>query len=48
MLSIGKIAKKFRLSRSTMLYYDSIKLLSPSKIGENNYRFYSEEDEKRW
>ena len=44
---IGKLACKFNLSRSTLLYYDSIGLLSPVKRGNGNYRMYSEEDCKR-
>jgi DNA-binding transcriptional MerR regulator len=45
--TIGKLACKFNLSRSTLLYYDSIGLLSPLKRGNGNYRIYSEEDCKR-
>lgn len=47
MYTIGKIAKKFGLSRSTLLYYDSMGLLSPSLRGGSNYRLYSEEDSKK-
>lgn len=42
--SIGKLARMFNLSRSTLLYYDSIGILSPSKRSNSNYRVYSEED----
>jgi DNA-binding transcriptional MerR regulator len=45
--TIGKLARKFNLSRSTLLYYDSIGLLSPIKRDNGNYRIYSEEDCKR-
>jgi len=45
--TIGKLARKFNLSRSTLLYYDSIGLLSPIKRGNSNYRIYSEENCKR-
>jgi len=44
MYTIGKLAKKFGLSRSTLLYYDSEGLLSPSLRGKSKYRLYSEED----
>ncbi len=44
MFTIGKVAKKYALSRSTLLYYDSIGLLSPSGRSESNYRLYSEND----
>ncbi|WP_371362355.1 hypothetical protein SRRS_35230 [Sporomusa rhizae] len=45
--TIGKLAHKFNLSRSTLLYYDSIGLLSPAGRGNSNYRIYSESDCKR-
>ena len=44
MYTIGKMAKKFGLSRSTLLYYDSIGLFSPSSRSGSNYRLYSGED----
>jgi len=44
MHTIGQIAKKFSVSRSTLLYYDSIGLLSPSGRSEANYRLYSDND----
>ncbi len=44
MFTIGKVAKKYALSRSTLLYYDSIGLLSPSGRSESNYRLYSDSD----
>jgi DNA-binding transcriptional MerR regulator len=45
--TVGRIASKFNLSRSTLRYYDSIGVLSPIKRGKGNYRMYSEEDCKR-
>ncbi|AIF49685.1 MerR family transcriptional regulator [Pelosinus sp. UFO1] len=45
--TIGRLASKFNLSRSTLRYYDSIGVLSPIKRGKGNYRIYSEEDCKR-
>ena len=47
MLTIGRLAERFGLSRSTLLYYDSIGLLSPSARSEANYRLYSEADVER-
>ena len=44
MYTIGQIAKRFALSRGTLLYYDLIGLLKPSQRSESNYRLYSEED----
>ncbi len=47
MLTISKLARRFGLSRSTLLYYDSIGLLSPSLRSRANYRLYSEKDVER-
>ena len=47
MFTIGQLAKKYGLSRSTLLYYDSIGLLSPSGRSESNYRLYSRQDLER-
>ena len=44
MYSIGQLAKKFSLSRSTLLYYDKIGLLSPSSRTKGNYRQYTQRD----
>ena len=45
--SIGQVAKRFGLSRSTLLYYDSIGLLKPSGRSPSGYRQYSEADMTR-
>ena len=47
MLTVGKLASRFGLSRSTLLYYDSIGLLSPSAHQPGEYRLYSEDDASR-
>ncbi|MDJ0623200.1 MAG: MerR family transcriptional regulator [Desulfocapsaceae bacterium] len=47
MLTVGKLARRFGLSRSTLLYYDSIGLLTPSLHQPGEYRFYSEDDTSR-
>ena len=44
MYRISELAKKFSLSRSTLLYYDRIGLLSPSERNEAGYRLYSKKD----
>lgn len=44
MFTIGQMAKKYSLSRSTLIYYDRIGLLSPSDRSESNYRLYSRGD----
>jgi len=45
-LTISQLAKKFKLSRSTLIYYDKIGLLKPSARSESNYRIYTETDTK--
>lgn len=45
--SISKLASKFSLSRSTLLYYDRIGLLSPSKRTTTGHRRYEQEDYER-
>jgi len=44
MLTVGQLAKRYSLSRSTLLYYDSKGILKPSGRSNSNYRVYSEED----
>jgi len=45
--TVGRLARKFGLSRSTLLYYDSIGLLRPSARSKGAYRQYSEKDATR-
>lgn len=47
MYTIGQIANRFSLSRSTLLYYDSIGLLTPTGRSDGNYRLYSDADVSR-
>jgi DNA-binding transcriptional MerR regulator len=44
MYTISEIAKRFQISRSALLYYESIGLLVPSSRTSSNYRLYSEEN----
>jgi DNA-binding transcriptional MerR regulator len=44
--TISKIARLFGLSRSTLLYYDRVGLLSPSIRTSAGYRIYTEGDVK--
>ena len=44
MYSIGDMVKAFSLSRSTLLYYDKIGLLTPSARTPANYRQYTQDD----
>lgn len=47
MYQISNLSQAFHLSRSTLLYYDSIGLLKPSGRTSSNYRLYSEADRER-
>ncbi|HEX2529860.1 MAG TPA: MerR family transcriptional regulator [Burkholderiaceae bacterium] len=47
MYTVGQIGKLFKLSRSALLYYDEIGLLSPSARSSSNYRLYSYSDVRR-
>jgi DNA-binding transcriptional MerR regulator len=44
--TISKAARLYGLSRSTLLYYDRVGLLSPSCRTSTGYRLYTEEDVK--
>ncbi len=44
MFLITELARKYGLSRSTLLYYDHIGLLTPSGRSEAGYRLYSPAD----
>jgi MerR family transcriptional regulator, thiopeptide resistance regulator len=47
MYQIGDLARLFGLSRSTLLYYHRIGLLTPSGRSDARYRLYSEADKER-
>ena len=47
MFTIGQVAKKYGLSRSTLIYYDKIGVLKPGGRSESNYRLYTEDDMHR-
>jgi len=46
-MTISRLAKQHGLSRSTLLYYDRIGLLTPGGRLHNGYRHYTPRDEKR-
>ena len=46
-LTVGRAARRFGLSRSTLLYYHRIGLLVPSSRGRAGYRLYSVDDVDR-
>lgn len=45
--TVGRLARRFGLSRSTLLYYHRIGLLAPSRGGGGDYRRYSAADAAR-
>ena len=47
MTTISRLARRFKLSRSALLYYDRIGLLRPSSRSPSNYRLYTEADRQR-
>lgn len=47
MYLIRELARKYNLTRSSLLYYDSIGLLSPRGRTQAGYRVYNDGDEKR-
>lgn len=47
MYTVGQLGKRVGLSRSALLYYDEIGLLSPSARSSSGYRLYSEADLRR-
>lgn len=44
LLQISEVAKKFNISRPTLIHYDQIDLLKPTLRNDKNYRYYSEKD----
>ena len=47
MLTVSKLARRFGLSRSTLLYYESIGLLKAVPRTSANYRLYGEKEVRR-
>jgi DNA-binding transcriptional MerR regulator len=47
MISIGRLAKQMKISRTALLYYDSLGLLRPAAVSRAGYRMYSEQDVER-
>jgi len=47
MHTIGQLTKRYSLSRSTLIYYDTIGILPPSGRSDSNYRLYSDSDLKK-
>ena len=47
MLTVGTLARRYGLARSTLLYYDAIGLLQPASRSAAGYRRYSSDEEHR-
>jgi DNA-binding transcriptional MerR regulator len=47
MLTVTKLARRCGLSRTTLLYYESIHLIPPPQRSGSNYRYYDEKDVQR-
>jgi DNA-binding transcriptional MerR regulator len=47
MLTVTKLARRCGLSRSALLYYESVGLLHPALRSTGNYRCYGEKDAER-
>jgi len=45
--TIGDLARLAGISIRTLRHYDAIGLLKPSHRGDNNYRYYTDDDSKR-
>lgn len=40
-LTVGQMAAFHKINKRTLMYYDDIGLFSPSKVGDNEYRYYT-------
>jgi len=47
MLTVTKLARRCGVSRTTLLYYESIRLIPPPQRSGSNYRHYGEADVQR-
>jgi hypothetical protein len=43
MITVGKLAERFGLSRTTLLYYERIRLLRSTNRSQSGYRLYGED-----
>ncbi len=44
MLTVSNLAKQFGISRTTILYYEKVGLLTPAYRSNNSYRWYGESE----
>lgn len=47
MLTVSQLAKRFHISRATILYYERAGLLKPARRAANDYRWYGPDEIKR-
>jgi len=47
MTTVGRLARRYGLARSTLLYYDAIGLLRPASRSPSGYRRYGAAEERR-
>lgn len=47
MLTVSRLAKRFRISRTTILYYEKEGLLPPAHRSNNGYRRYGDDEVER-
>jgi len=47
MLTVTKLANKFNVSRTTVLYYERVGLLEPALRSDNGYRWYGDKESSR-
>lgn len=47
MLTVSNLAKKYQLSRTTILYYEKEGLLNPASRSSNGYRWYGIKEQQR-
>lgn len=47
MLTVTQLARKFDISRATILYYEREGLLTPAKRSDNGYRWYGDREIER-
>lgn len=47
MFTVSQLAKKFGLSRTTILYYEREGILNPTNRSDNGYRWYGDNEVKR-
>ncbi|WP_020408358.1 MerR family transcriptional regulator [Hahella ganghwensis] len=47
MLTVTQLARRYKLSRATILYYERAGLLAPAQRSDNGYRWYGDKEAQR-